>query len=44
MAGAGSAPFSQRKIAKPPNDEAALANDITALALQYGRYGYRASR
>ncbi len=31
----------QRKIAKPPDDEAALTADITALALQYGRYGYR---
>ena len=31
----------QRKIAKSPDDEAALTADITALALQYGRYGYR---
>ncbi|PNQ19898.1 IS3 family transposase [Agrobacterium salinitolerans] len=31
----------QRKIAKTPDDEAALTTDITALALQYGRYGYR---
>ncbi|MCD1266334.1 IS3 family transposase [Shinella sumterensis] len=31
----------QRKIAKAPDDEAALTADITALALQYGRYGYR---
>jgi len=31
----------QRKIAKTPDDEAALTADITALALQYGRYGYR---
>lgn len=31
----------QRKIAKPPDDEAALTADITALALRYGRYGYR---
>jgi transposase InsO family protein len=31
----------QRKIAKTPADEAALTADITALALQYGRYGYR---
>ncbi|KQT01734.1 integrase [Rhizobium sp. Leaf391] len=30
-----------RKIAKTPDDEAALTADITALALQYGRYGYR---
>ena len=30
----------QRKIAKTPDDEAALTADITALALQYGRYGY----
>ncbi len=31
----------QRKIAKTPDDEAALTADITALALQCGRYGYR---
>ncbi|WP_132665862.1 IS3 family transposase [Rhizobium sp. PP-CC-3G-465] len=31
----------QRKNAKTPDDEAALTADITALALQYGRYGYR---
>lgn len=31
----------QRKVAKTPDDEAALTADITALALQYGRYGYR---
>jgi transposase InsO family protein len=31
----------QRKIAKTPSDEAALTADITALALQYGLYGYR---
>lgn len=31
----------QRKIAKTPDDETALTADITALALQYGRYGYR---
>ncbi|WP_088016590.1 MULTISPECIES: IS3 family transposase [unclassified Shinella] len=31
----------QRKIAKTPDDEAALTADITTLALQYGRYGYR---
>jgi len=31
----------QRKIAKTPDDDAALTADITALALQYGRYGYR---
>ncbi|WLR99394.1 IS3 family transposase [Shinella sumterensis] len=31
----------RRKIAKAPDDEAALTADITALALQYGRYGYR---
>ena len=31
----------QRKIAKTPDDEAALTADIIALALQYGRYGYR---
>ncbi len=31
----------QRRIAKPPDDEAALTADITTLALQYGRYGYR---
>lgn len=31
----------QRKVTSPPDDEAALTADITALALQYGRYGYR---
>jgi len=31
----------QCKIAKIPDDEAALTADITALALQYGRYSYR---
>ena len=31
----------QRKIARPPDDEAALSADIIALAAQYGRYGYR---
>lgn len=31
----------QRKVAKTPDDAAALTADITALALQYGRYGYR---
>ncbi|MGF0540044.1 IS3 family transposase [Agrobacterium sp. ES01] len=31
----------QRKIARTPDDEEALTADITALALQYGRYGYR---
>ncbi len=31
----------QRKIAKTPDDEAALTADIIALATQYGRYGYR---
>ncbi len=31
----------QRKIAKTPEDEAALTADIVALAAQYGRYGYR---
>ncbi len=31
----------QRKIARTPDDEAALTADIIALALQYGRYGYR---
>ena len=31
----------QRKIARTPDDEAALSADITALAAQYGRYGYR---
>lgn len=31
----------QRKIAKTPDDEAALTADITALALQFGRYSYR---
>jgi len=31
----------QRKIARTADDEAALTSDIIALALQYGRYGYR---
>ena len=31
----------QRKIAGTPDDEAALTADIIALAIQYGRYGYR---
>jgi transposase InsO family protein len=31
----------QRKISTTPDDEAALTADIIALALQYGRYGYR---
>jgi putative transposase len=31
----------QRKIARTPDDEAALSADIIALAAQYGRYGYR---
>jgi putative transposase len=31
----------QRKVAKPRDDEAALTSDIIALAEQYGRYGYR---
>jgi transposase InsO family protein len=31
----------QRKIARTPDDEAALTADIMALAVQYGRYGYR---
>ncbi len=31
----------QRKIPRSPDDEAALTADIIALALQYGRYGYR---
>jgi putative transposase len=31
----------QRKIPTSSDDEAALAADIIALALQYGRYGYR---
>ena len=31
----------QRKIARTPDDEAGLTADIVALALQYGRYGYR---
>ena len=31
----------QRKIARTRDDEAALTADIVALALQYGRYGYR---
>lgn len=31
----------QRKIPRKPDDEAALTANITALAIQYGRYGYR---
>ena len=31
----------QRKKPARPDDEAALTADITALAIQYGRYGYR---
>ena len=31
----------QRKIPTGPDDEVALTADIIALALQYGRYGYR---
>jgi putative transposase len=31
----------QRKIQKPRDDEVALTADIIALAIQYGRYGYR---
>ena len=31
----------QRKIAKTPDDEAALTADIVELATRYGRYGYR---
>jgi hypothetical protein len=31
----------QRKIPKPRDDEAAMIADIIALAIQYGRYGYR---
>jgi putative transposase len=31
----------QRKIPTTPDDEAALTADIVALAIQYGRYGYR---
>ena len=31
----------QRKVPTRPDDEAALTADIVALAVQYGRYGYR---
>jgi hypothetical protein len=31
----------RRKIAKTPDDEAALTADIVELATRYGRYGYR---
>ena len=31
----------QRKVLKTTDDEAALTADIIALAIQYGRYGYR---
>ena len=34
----------QRKKPIRPDDEAALTADITALAIQYGRYGYRRIR
>ena len=34
----------QRKRPITPDDEAALTADITALAIQYGRYGYRRIR
>ncbi len=34
----------QRKIAKTPDDEAALTADIVELATRYGRYGYRRIR
>ena len=42
MPGPGAAPFdASRKAPTTPDDEAALTADIVALALQYGRYGYR---
>ena len=31
----------QRKVARSPNDEAALTADVVELARRYGRYGYR---
>ncbi len=31
----------QRKIPTSPDDETALTADVVALAIQYGRYGYR---
>ena len=31
----------QRKVPTTPDDEAALTAAIVALAIQYGRYGYR---
>jgi putative transposase len=31
----------QRRVARTPDDEAALVADMIALARQYGRYGYR---
>ena len=31
----------QRKVPRGADDEAALTDDIIALARQYGRYGYR---
>lgn len=31
----------QRKVPTTPDDEAALTADVVALAIQYGRYGYR---
>lgn len=31
----------RRKLPTTPDDEAALTADIVALAIQYGRYGYR---
>lgn len=39
--GLGQHRSTQRKIARTPDDEAALSADIIALAAQYGRYGYR---
>ena len=32
---------SQRRVARTPDDEAALTGDIVELARRYGRYGYR---
>ena len=31
----------QRKVPRGADDEQALTEDIIALAMQYGRYGYR---
>jgi len=39
--GLGQYRSTQRKVPTTSDDEAALTADIVALAIQYGRYGYR---